>query len=92
MPHSFPKSGMPAEIRWGRPPRPARDALVPFFLRIQSIAIAKRPTRGQPRTWASAPPFMQMPENRENYAALGRIATKEATLKLVRKEMRGPML
>jgi hypothetical protein len=35
---------------------------------------------------------MQMPENRENYAALGRIATKEATLKLARKEMRGPML
>jgi hypothetical protein len=74
MPRSFPKGGIPAEVRWGRPPgllpRPARDALVPLLLRIHRLGIEKRPTRGSAADVGVRPTIYADARKWENYAAL----------------------
>jgi hypothetical protein len=74
MPHSFPKDVVPAEIKWGRPPGLRGTPSSRSFDGFSRLSSRRGRPGGRPQTWASAPPFMQIPGNRENYAALGTIA------------------
>ena len=60
MPHSFPRTGISAEVV-GRPPGSARVPLDPLSCcKINAVAGAGSRPGGRLRTWASAPQVVQM--------------------------------
>ena len=70
MPRSFPKGGIPAEVRWGRPPGLLAGRPRPLLLRIHRLGIEKRPTRGSAADVGVRPTIYADARKWENYAAL----------------------
>jgi hypothetical protein len=62
MPHSFPNDVIPSEIRWGRPPGLRGTPSSRCFYGFNPAPSRRDRPGGRPQTWASAPPFMQMPQ------------------------------